>query len=234
MSSRVIVKDLFGYKLERINLRCVNCSFWFDYNSESILDQITSIKSFSDFRYVFRRKRYNLYYENTQKKKLVTFATNGGIVKGAFKNRKCIGLLIAGNCDLFPKLRSFNVFPPDPDSTFLGCIYIEPVDRESGIKKKLLIELEKDLLKKNLYAIETIGKRLDDDIDEEEFENSPLLSFKFLINNGFHLKKNDDHYPLLRLDLKSIAKGFAREGLFMDKLPYKKTVRDPVVIRDNK
>ena len=160
------------------------------------------------------------------------FAEKGGIVKGAFKNRKCIGILIAGDYTIFPKLQSFRVFPPGPDSTFLGCIYVEPDERRSGVEKRLLVELEKYLLIKNIAAIETIGKRLDDDIDEEEFENSPLVSFKFLINNGFYLKKNDEQYPLLRLDLKSIARGFSREELSLEKVAYKKTVRNPVIIRE--
>jgi ribosomal protein S18 acetylase RimI-like enzyme len=234
MSSKVVIKDLFADKLEKINIKCAKCNFWFDHNGGRFLDEITNIKSISDVRHIFSRKRYNLGYDNIHKKKLAVFTNNGGIVKGAFKNRKCIGLLLAGSCDLFPKLRSFKVFPPGTDSTFLGCIYVEPDGRGSGIEKKLLIELEKDLLENNAIAIEAIGKRLDDDIDEEEFENSPLLSFKFLINNGFYLKKNDDHYPLLRLDLKSIARRFAREKLSLENLAYKKTVRDPVVIRENK
>ena len=70
-----------------------------------------------------------------------------------------------------------------------------------------------------------------DDIDRDEFENSPLTSFKFLINNGFYLKKNDKLYPLLRLDLKSIAKNFAKVELNLQKLGYKKTARSPVVIK---
>jgi len=101
-----------------------------------------------------------------------------------------------------------------------------------GAEKRLLMELEKDLLKKNIKAIEAIGKRPDDDIDEDEFENSPLVSFKFLINNGFYLKKNDDQYPLLRLDLKSIAREFSREEISLKKLAYKKAVRQPVIIRE--
>jgi hypothetical protein len=37
---------------------------------------------------------------------------------------------------------------------------------------------------------------------------------------------------LLRLDLKSIAKGFSRAELSLEKLAYKKAVRQPVVIRE--
>ncbi|MFC2160006.1 hypothetical protein ACFLQS_04760, partial [Actinomycetota bacterium] len=165
------------------------------------------------------------------RKKLAIFQNNGGIVKGAFKERKCIGILFAGNYNLFPKLRSFKVFPPDPKSIFLGCIHVEPEHKELGIEKRLLIELEKDLLKRKAASIETIAKRLNDDIDEDEFENSPLISFKFLINNGFYLKKNDEQYPLLRLDLQSIARGFVKEELTLEKLAYKKTARSPVIIK---
>ena len=88
---------------------------------------------------------------------------------------------------------------------------MEPDLRGSEIEKRLLIGLEKDLIWQNVKSIETIGKRINDDMDEDEFENGPLVSAKFLINNGFYLKKNDELYPLLRLDLQSIAKDFVKE-----------------------
>jgi hypothetical protein len=232
MTSKVVIRDLSASRLDRINIKCVRCSFWFDYRSQSFLDDLLEIKSFHDFKYLLRKRLTGKNYPEENCVKLVSFAGNGGTVKGAFKEKKCIGILTAGDPELFPKLQSFRVFPPDPDSTFLGCIYVEPGMRGLGVEKRLLIELEKDLLKRNVKAIESIGKRLDDDIDEEEFENSPLISFKFLINNGFYLKKNDEHYPLLRLDLKSIAKGFSREVISLEKLAYKKAVRNPVVIRE--
>ena len=232
MALKVVIRDLSESRLDRIDIKCVRCSFWFDYRSQSFLDDIMNIKSFPDLKYFLRKRLTGNSYPEDNCVKLISFTGNGGIVKGAFRGKKCIGILTAGDPELFPKLESFRVFPPDPDSTFLGCIYVEPEMRDLGVEKRLLIELEKDLLEKNIKAIEAIGKRLDDDIEEEEFENSPLLSFKFLINNGFYLKKNDEHYPLLKLDLKSIAKGFSREEISLEKLAYKKAVRNPVVIRE--
>ncbi len=232
MDTKVVIRDLSIDGLEKTGIKCVKCNFWFDYNEESLLESFSGIKSISDAKNLLKRKFYEKIYEKTDQKKLATFIGNGGTIKGAFKNRKCTGMLIAGDYNLFPKLKSFRVYPPDIKSTFLGCIFIEPSHRGIGIKKKLLIELEKDLLKKNIGSIETIGKRLNDNIDEDEFENSPLLSFKFLINNGFYLKKNDKHYPLLRLDLKSIAKSFSAEQLLLEKLAYKETIRSPAIIRE--
>ena len=231
MSIKVIIRDLFADKIEKLDIKCVKCDFWFDHNSKSLLKDISNIKSISEVKDLLQSKLFKTNYSKSAQKKLAVFQNNGGIVKGAFKDKKCVGILFAGNYNLFPKLRSFKVFPPDPKSIFLGCIYVEPVQKELGIEKRLLIELEKDLLKKKASSIETIAKRLNDDIDEDEFENSPLISFKFLINNGFYLKKNDEQYPLLRLDLQSIVKGFVKEELTLEKLVYKKTARSPVIIK---
>lgn len=232
MNTKTVIRDLYTNRLGKTEIKCVKCNFWFDYDNESFLKGFLSLKSISDAKELFKRKSYERIYGKTDQKKLSAFISNGGMIKGAFKNRKCIGMLIAGDYNLFPKLRSFKVYPPDPKSIFLGCIFVEPPYRRTGIKKMFLIELEKDLLKKNIGSIEAIGKRLDDGIDEDEFENSPLLSFKFLLNNGFYLKKNDKHHPLLRLDLKSIAKSFSVDQLLLEKLAYKETIRSPAIIRE--
>lgn len=232
MSAGVVIRDLFADKIENLDIKCVDCNFWFDNDSEGFLKNISGIKSILEAKDLLQRKLYEKSYRKTGRKKLAAFLSNGGIVKGAFRDRKCIGMLSAGSYNLFPKLKSFKVYPPDPKSVFLACIYIEPEHKGSGIRKRLLMDLEKDLLKQNVRSIETIGKRINDDICEDEFENSPLVSVKFLINNGFYLKKNDEHFPLLRLDLQSIASDFVKEELTLEKLAYKETARSPVIIKE--
>jgi len=232
MGIKMVIRDLFIDELKNTGIKCVECDFWFKYYEDSLLNNLSDIKSISDAKEKFKSLFYKQDHEKADQEKLAAIIESGGIVKGAFINKKCAGMLFAGRYDLFPKLKSFRVYPPDPESIFLGCIYADPLQRGFGIKKKLLLELEKDLLKMNVGSIETIGKRNSDDIEDDEFENSPLVSFKFLINNGFYLKKNDRQYPLLRLDLKSIAKSFSAEQLLLEKLIYKKTVRSPAVIRE--
>jgi len=231
MSIKMVIRDLFADKVEKLDIKCAKCDFWFDYNSKSLLKDISSVKNISEIKDLLKRKLFEKDYSKATQKKLAVFQDKGGMVKGAFKERKCIGIIFAGDYSLFPKLKSFEVFPPDPKSIFLGCIYVKPAHRKLGIEKRLLIELEKDLLKKKVASIETIAKRLNDEIDEDKFENSPLISFKFLINNGFYLKKNDECYPLLRLDLQSIARDFVKEEPAIEKLAYKKTARSPVIIK---
>ncbi len=79
------------------------------------------------------------------------------------------------------------------------------------------MSIEKDLIKAKISSIESIGKRLNDDMDLEEYINSPIIPVKFLIKNGFYIKKNDNLFPLLRLDLNSIAKVFLEGRLFFEK-----------------
>ena len=102
---------------------------------------------------------------------------------------------------------------------------IAQVESESYANLKIIAE-------EKVKSIESIGKRLNDDMDEEEYYESPLVPFKFLINNGFILKKNDPLFPLLRLDLKSIAISFAESRIMLGKMALKKEVESPMIIKD--
>ncbi|GAH25034.1 unnamed protein product, partial [marine sediment metagenome] len=52
------------------------------------------------------------------------------------------------------------------DSVFLGCIYVISEYRGVGVAKRLLVEIEKDLIKDKVKSIESIGKRLNVKIPE--------------------------------------------------------------------
>jgi GNAT superfamily N-acetyltransferase len=164
---------------------------------------------------------------------IIFFSKNGGIIKGAFSSRTCIGILLAGKYYLFPKLKLFNIYPPDNESIFLGCLHVVPEYKNLGIGKKLLMSLEKDLIKNKIGSIESLGKRLNDDLELEEYINSPIIPVKFLIKNGFYIKKNDDLFPLLRLDLSaiSLAKEFLKSKLAIKNLVLERAVKTPVIIK---
>jgi len=232
MDLNIKVKDLTSRQLEKIKFKCIECSYWFDYERCSFLKELSGIKNFSGLKGLLKGKVFEESSRKEKRKKIIWFSENGGKIKAAFVGEKCIGVILAGNYYLFPRLRDFNVFPPDFDSIFLGCIHIVAKYREMGVDKRLLIELEKELIKEKVKSIESIGKRLNDDIDEEEYNNSPHIPFKFLINNGFYLKKNDQIFPLLRLDIKSIAVDLAESKMLLGKMALKKEVESPIIIRN--
>jgi len=223
-----IIKDLTYDKLEKINIKCSNCQFWLDNSRMSFLEDFSRVNALWDF---LRSKYFELKNLNNRKKFALFFNNNGGIIKAAFSGRKCIGVLFAGRYYLFPKLKLFNIYPPDNDSIFLGCIYVMPEYRNLGVGKKLLISIEKDLIKYKVASIESVGKRLNDDMELEEYINSPIIPVKFLIKNGFYIKKNDNLFPLLRLDLNSIAKVFLEGRLFLKHLVLERGTRTPVAIK---
>jgi len=232
MDLNLMIKDLSCEQLGKIEFKCIECSYWFDCEKTSFFKELSKVQSIRELS-SFLKGRF--FEESTRKdkiKEIISFKKHGGRIKAAFVRGKCIGIILAGNYYLFPRLRNFNIFPPDFDGIFLGCIYVISEYRGMSVAKRLLIEIEKDLIKDKVKSIESIGKRLNDDMDEEEYENSTLIPFKFLIKNGFYLKKNDPLFPLLRLDLKSIVSDFAESKTLLGKMALKKEVRSPIIIRN--
>ncbi|MCL4417083.1 MAG: GNAT family N-acetyltransferase [Actinobacteria bacterium] len=222
------IKDLTYDKLEKLNIKCSTCQFWVDNGRTSFLSDFSGI----DTLWGFLKSKYFMLKNLKNRKKFTLFFNNGGgIIKAAFSGKKCIGVLFAGRYYLFPRLKLFNVYPPDSDSIFLGCIYVMPECRNLGVGKKLLMSIEKDLIKDKISSIESIGKRFDDDMDLEEYINSPIIPVKFLIKNGFYIRKNDNLFPLLRLDLDSIRKVFLEGKLFLKNLMLERGARTPVAIK---
>lgn len=232
MDLNVTIKDLSSTKLEKIDLKCLDCSYWFDRDMTIFFKELFAVRSFRELNGFLKGKLFEKSVRKNNRKKIAAFSKYGGKIKAAFIGGQCIGIIMAGNYYLFPKLRSFNVYPPDSESTFLGCIHVISRYRGMGIGKRLLIEIEKELIKEKAESIESIGKRLNDDIDEDMYWDSPLIPFKFLINNGFYLKKNDSLFPLLRLDLKSLAIDFVESKLVPDKMALEKEVGSPIIIKN--
>lgn len=232
MDLRITIKNLSCSQLEKIGFKCVECNYWFKIKRNGFFKDLAGVKNLNGLKGLVKGRLFEESSRGKRKKKIISFKENGGKIKAAFADEKCIGAILAGNYYLFPKLTDYNIFPPDYDSIFLACIYIIPEYRETGVDKRLLIELEKDLLKEKIKSIEAIGKRLTDDMDEEEYYNSPNIPFKFLMNNGFYLKKNDPLFPLLKLDMKSIAFNAAEGKVLLEKLALKRKVENPIIIKN--
>ncbi|MEA2015961.1 MAG: GNAT family N-acetyltransferase [Actinomycetota bacterium] len=232
MELNIKVKDISAGQLEKIGFKCLDYNYWFGYRGLSFMDELPRARSFGDIKCFIKGRLFQKKSSGNGRKKFLEFKVSGGKLKGAFTGRRCIGVIMAGDYYLFPRLKSFSVYPPDFKSAFLACIYVIPEYRDMGIDKRLLIEIEKELIREKVKSIEAIGKRIDDDLDEEEYENIPLVPFKSLINNGFYLKKNDPLYPLLRLDLKNIAFDFAESRTILGKIALKEEVKSPIIMKD--
>ena len=233
MNLNFTIKNISGDQLENIKFKCINCEFWLNQGSLRFYHEASkSINIWELLKSKFFEIR-NL--KNKNNRFIDSFSRSGGIIKAAFSNKKCIGVLMAGKYYLFPRLKFYKIFPPDSESIFLGCLYVLPEYRNLGAGKKLLMSLEKDLIISRINSIESIGKRFNDDMDIEEYINSPIIPVKFLVKNGFYVKKNDELFPLFRLDLSalSLVKGFLKSRISLKNLALERAVKSPATIRKN-
>ncbi len=215
---KLIIRKIKIDELDKLDIKCATCTFWFNCSRKKILDGWGG-KNIIDF---LKAKLYGRAKHRDKTKKIIHFCRYGGRIMGAFEHGKCIGMLLYGRHYLFPNLSSFNVFPPDNDCVFIGCIYVKPGYRDMGVGQRLILSIERELLKKRIRSIEIIGQR-----NTDTKEGRVLVPVKFLIKNGFYIHKNDCHYPLLRLDLDSIVKDFDLEKVLKKHLPLNKRLEMP-------
>jgi hypothetical protein len=231
MNLNFTIKNISSDQLETIKFKCASCTFWLDRGSSGINGDVTQSINIWE---LLKSKFFGIRNLNNKNNNYInSFSRSGGIIKAAFSNKKCIGILMAGKYYLFPRLKLYKIFPPDSESMFLGCLYVLPEYRNLGAGKKLLMSLEKDLIVSSINSIESIGKRLSDDTDIDDYINSPIIPVKFLVKNGFYIKKNDEFFPLFKLDLSalSLVRGFLKDRFDLKNLVLKRAVKSPATIR---
>lgn len=96
----------------------------------------------------------------------------------------------------FPRTRSYLTGDISGDAAFLSCLYVVEEVRGKGIGRIMLRGIEKDLYKKGFRALETlVGKT----------EKKHVGPMDFYLKNGFFIHKQDLHFPLLRIEFRSIV-----------------------------
>jgi GNAT superfamily N-acetyltransferase len=220
MDLNLKIKDIGFADVLKFKIKCHSCDYWFKCNKRSLVKEFNKSFKLLDF---FRSKLFELKSKNNNDNLLGSFIKNGGKIKIAYLNKSEIkAMMIYGSPYLFPKLKEFKVYPPDSSSIFLACMFVEPEYQDFGVGERLLLSVEKDMLKQGKKSLETVAKRQNDDISENEYENLHLIPFKFLIKNGFFIKKNDEYFPLLRLDLSTIETVLSEEESLFARLFAKK------------
>jgi GNAT superfamily N-acetyltransferase len=97
---------------------------------------------------------------------------------------------------LFPRLREFSAGRVSADAVYLAYCYVVPGRRARGLGSTLLRAVARDVVDRDVAAIEAIG-------DREWTGESWVLPEGFLTRCGFEPVREDPRFPLLRLDLRS-------------------------------
>lgn len=168
----------------------------------NIIDEFDRVPRFSIF---LKNLFFNLKARKNEANYLICFLKSGGKGRVALtKKDEIAGVVLYGDYCLFPSARQLISFMPDYNSIFLGYVYIDPAFKKYGLDERLLLSIEKDLIAQKYDSIETFGKRINDDMSEEEYDRICFFAARFLISKGFYIKNNDEQYPLFRMELKNI------------------------------
>jgi len=119
----------------------------------------------------------------------------------AFDEDEVLGFIKYAPSGFFPQAATFSATPEDPSVPLIACLHISPDARHRGLGTVLLRAALRDLVQRGERRVEAFGytKRAGDR------EEMPMLSREFLLRNGFSVSRPDPFFPLLRLDLKSLA-----------------------------
>ncbi len=83
---------------------------------------------------------------------------------------------------------------PSDDAVLIACLFIPQRQfRGLGIGRQLLHSIIDELREKGIQAIETFGRK-----DDPENPSGPV---ELYLRNGFKIHRDDQEFPLMRLDL---------------------------------
>jgi GNAT superfamily N-acetyltransferase len=121
--------------------------------------------------------------------------------KVVFEDDEVLGFIKYAPSGYFPQAANFSAAPEDPKVPLIACMHVSPDARHHGLGSLLLRACIRDLAGRGERKIEAFGiVNPPAAIDE-----SPMVSMEFLLRNGFTVSRPDPMYPLLKLDVRSLA-----------------------------
>jgi ribosomal protein S18 acetylase RimI-like enzyme len=169
--------------LEQLPSSCSHCVFW-----ESPTEQERRCGSVCD------RDVHAAWFHSVAEE----WGSPGRI---ALEDGEVLGFIKYAPARFFPQARMFPSAPSDPDTALITCMHISVDARHHGLGKLLLTAALRDLVERGERRVEAIGIRQSD----LPLELRPALGVEFLERHGFQVVGRDPVYPLMRLELRSLA-----------------------------
>lgn len=99
-----------------------------------------------------------------------------------------------------PRSNLFPTSPVGPDAMLLAAVHVLPQFRDAGLGRILVQNVAKDLIRRNVRAIEAFGST---QVRGLGGSNNCVVPTEFLRSVGFKTVRPHHRWPRLRLDLKS-------------------------------
>lgn len=101
----------------------------------------------------------------------------------------------------FPQAQTFAAAPQDPTVPLIACLHISEQARHHGLGTLLLRACLRDLVMRGERKVEVFAAAR----RPATLGESPMVGIEFLLRNGFTVSRPDPEYPLLQLELRSLA-----------------------------
>jgi GNAT superfamily N-acetyltransferase len=118
----------------------------------------------------------------------------------AYEGGEALGVVKYAPARYFPNTRLMPSGVPDADAVLLACLRVSGDVRHAGLGKLLVQAMLRDLVSRGEKVVEAYAAA-----EHADRELSPLTSVEFLLRQGFTVKRPHPRYPLMRLELKSLA-----------------------------
>lgn len=99
-----------------------------------------------------------------------------------------------------PQAATFAARPYDEDVVLITCLHIRDDARQHGLGRLLVQSALKDLKGRGERTVQSFACAREDDLTQ-----MPMIGMKYLLNSGFTVVRSDPAFPLMQLDLRSLA-----------------------------
>lgn len=118
----------------------------------------------------------------------------------AYEDGEVLGFVKYAPPRYFPQARHFPTGLPDDDAILLTCLHVDPEARHFGLGKVLLHAALRDLATRGERVVESYAAH-----QPRTGKELPVVSVDFLLKQGFTVARPHPEFPLMRLELKSLA-----------------------------
>lgn len=125
----------------------------------------------------------------------------GSCGRVAYEEDELLGFIKYAPAGYFPQASTFLAAPRDSAVPLIACLHVDPDVLHHGLGGVLMRSALKDLLSRGERRVEAIAHHA----PSEDSDGLPMLSVAFLERHGFTVERPDPLYPLMRLDLRSLA-----------------------------
>lgn len=143
--------------------------------------------------------------------------------KVVYENGEPLGFVKYAPPRFFPQVVSMPSGSPDDDAVLVACMHVTAGAREVGVGKMLLQAALRDLVMRREKAVEAYATT-----GNADRERTPLMTVEFLLRQGFAVARPHPVYPLMRLELKTLATWTENVEAVLDALQRPRRVRERV------